>query len=643
MNNPDASQLYATWVRPWLGELLTALRLDLAFGRADGNRLYYAVDGQERSVLDFLGGYGANFFGHYHPRLKARLIELIEAQVPIQAQGSIRTRPAELAMRLSQQLQRWTGREYVVTFTNSGAETVEAALKHAKLAYGERRQRFLAAFHQQSVRLLRLNADELPASWLPPLLQQGYQGPPRLREACAFMEAHNQRQLTRSPWLVAMQRAFHGKTTAAVQLTANPDYRRPFTGLGFETRFLAPDSLELERVLSEARAPVFAFTGDELELRPWSRIVACFAEPLQGEGGIHPLPAAFLEACRAAALAEGFPLILDEIQSGFGRTGSFVYSEQLGVAGDYYLLAKSLGGGLCKIGALLVRADQYCYRFGKLHSATFAEDELSAGVALEALDLLESEGLIEKAAETGAWLRAELEKLQLRFDEVIADVRGTGLMLGIEFRSQDQNASPAIRMLSQQQLLGYAITGYLLYEHGLRVAPTLSSPRTIRLEPAASIERTDCKRLLAGLEDVCQVLRKGNVYHLTRFLAGLEGSGTEIETVVQSPQIEPRNPALPQVAFVGHFIQAQDMALWDKGFALFEPAALERYLARVYRHLGPVFNQRLTVSSSTGAKVQLSFIGLCAASRQMNHALRQDPEPMVAQLEEALDLAVANG
>lgn len=640
----EASSLYSTRVRPWLGELLQALRLNITYTRAADNTLFYSDQGQERQVLDFLGGYGANFFGHYHPRLQARLIALIQAQVPLQAQGSIRLRPALLAEALSQRLQAWTGKNYVVTFTNSGAETVEAALKHAKLAYGERRTAFTESFGLRAAQLLQ-SQTELPATWLPPLLQQGYQGPPRLREAFAFIEAHNAAALAQAPMLLAMQRGFHGKTTAAVQLTANQDYRRPFQRLGFDTRFLRPELAPLEDLLAEARVEVFRFSPDgrQLQLGGWSRIVACFAEPLQGEGGIHTLPQAFLQACRQAADAEGFPLIFDEIQCGMGRTGSFVYSEQLGVAADYYLLAKSLGGGLTKLGALLVPEDQYCLRFGKLHSSTFAEDELSAGVALEALTLLDEEQLMPRAAETGAWLKSELEVLARRYDDVIADVRGTGLMLGIELHSRQHGDSPAIQMLSEQQLLGYAVTGYLLYEWGVRVAPTLSSPLTLRLEPAATIDRAACRRLLDGLDAVCRVLQQGNVYHLTRFLVGLEGRGDEIQTVVQTRRVEPVNPALPQVAFAGHFIQARDMALWDQGFALFPADKLEVYLEQIHRHLGPVPSERITVTSATGAQVQLHFIGICAGSRQMSRHLRQDPEPMARLIAEAQELAASEG
>ncbi|PKL75877.1 MAG: hypothetical protein CVV27_13145, partial [Candidatus Melainabacteria bacterium HGW-Melainabacteria-1] len=289
----------------------------------------------------------------------------------------------------------------------------------------------------------------------------------------------------------------------------------------------------------------------------------------------------------------------------------------------------------------LVRADQYCYRFGKLHSSTFAEDELSAGVALAALDLLDSENLMQQAADTGAWLLQELQALQARYPEQIAEVRGCGLMIGVEFASQADSPSPAIRMLSRQELLGYAITGYLLYEHGLRVAPTLSSPFTIRLEPAATIPRAACAQLVAGIERLCRVLQHANVYQLTRFLVELEGSDAEIQDLRPfAPDWEDVDLELPQVAFAGHFIQARHMALWDKGYGLFPPEQLDVYLERVYRHLAPEVYDRRTVVSASGAKVQLSFIGICAGSRQMSAALRSDPTPMAELLTEALSLAV---
>lgn len=637
---------YSEYLRPWLGELLQALKLDLPYTRADGNQLF--SPSCETPILDFLGGYGANLFGHYHPRLKARALELLQAQVPQQAQGSIRRYPAALARRLSELTERVTGQPAVVTLTNTGAETVEAAIKHACLARQEFVAHFLKDFHTRASHL-RVQGALLSEASFGVLRACGYEAdgdvsPQALQPALAFAEAYNREILTQSPILLALKRGFHGKTTGAVQLTHNPLYRYPLEPFGLPTRFISPERAALEAEVAQGRSAVIALTPDhELSLRPWNRVLGCFLEPLQGEGGIHPLPASFLQSCRELADHDDFLLILDEIQCGMGRTGTFYYSEQAGIAADYYLLAKSLGGGLSKVGALIIRADKYCRRFGEVHSSTFAEDEFSAALALSALDLLESEQLMLRARAQGAFLLQGLRALQARYPEVIHEVRGVGLMLGVEFADFASSASPALQMLARQELLGYVMTGYLLHEHGIRLAPTLSAPRCLRLEPAASLSQAECKRVLEAFAQLCEVLQKVNIFHLTRFLVGRHDGDPGISDCHQPLSWRDPRSDLPQVAFAGHFISAQHLPLWDRGFDFFSPSEREAYVTQVYRHLEPQIYDRPVVRSATGAEVQLNFVGLCVSSRQMHQHLRRDPEPMRALLEQALDCSVAAG
>ena len=125
------SDLYSSYCRPDLGEFLKAIRLDIPYHRASGNTLYYLQNDQEVGVLDLLGGYGALILGHNHPELVRVAKDLLEKEAPIQAQASIRSASALLAKRLSDVAQSFSGETYVVTFGNSGAEAVEAAIKHA--------------------------------------------------------------------------------------------------------------------------------------------------------------------------------------------------------------------------------------------------------------------------------------------------------------------------------------------------------------------------------------------------------------------------------------------------------------------------------------------------------------------------------
>ncbi len=635
------AETYETHVRPWLGGLLRSLRLDVSYTRAEGNWLFCENGSGPARVLDGVGGYGANFFGHYHPALAARLVRLVTDRVPVQAQGSIRPVTAELARELSARVGGGTD-EYVVTFANSGAEAVEAAVKHAELAWredvAEHRQRLV----KKSAQLVR-QLPELDDAALAAMRRLGYAGGRRTRAALDFLIALNDRAAAGSPEFLALDGAFHGKTMGAVQLTHHDDYRRPFDH--GSTRFVSGPAALAEHLLACRRTRYeVTLSGAALVIKAgsFSTVAAFFVEPIQGEGGIRVVSPEHLREFAAAVRAEGIPLVLDEIQSGMGRTGSFCFSEQSGVRGDYVLLAKSLGGGLMKIGALLVRRERYRRRFGEIHSSTFAEDDLSAGVALEALRLLDSEGLMSRAAETGGWLREQLEHLRRRYPGVLAQVRGVGLMIGVEFAGQSANPSRAMRLLDGQRLLGYALTGYLLHEHGVRVAPTLSNPNTLRLEPAATLSRQEGTLLLRALEAACEVIHKANAYQLTRFIVGAAG-GSLVADYRRDLAWDAYDPSLPQVAFVGHFITTSDMALWDPSFELFTSAQLADYLERVGPYLKAELTDRRTVTSGTGAKVQLNFLGVLASSRQMSQSIFGDGTRTRAMISEAVRESAAAG
>ncbi len=258
-------------------------------------------------------------------------------------------------------------------------------------------------------------------------------------------------------------------------------------------------------------------------------MAACFVEPIQGEGGVHEIAPEYLGLLRAAADRHGFPLVFDEIQSGMGRTGAFFASEHGGVAGDYYLLSKSLGAGLAKISAVLIARERYIDDFGYLHTSTTADDDFSSELALTALDLIEEEdgALMRRCAATGKLFLSRLRDVMARYPDQIRAVRGRGLMIGVELADQRDSPSALIRLLGSQELLGFMVSGWFLREHAIRVAPTLSARATVRLEPSADIERADIERFCAALEELALLLRAGDAYRLVRFVVGRAG-----ETVV---------------------------------------------------------------------------------------------------------------
>src|SRR5687768_6773821 len=161
-----------------------------------------------------------------------------------------------------------------------------------------------------------------------------------------------------------------------------------------------------------------------------------------------------------------------------GRTGRFLACEALGVSPDYIMLSKALGGGLAKISATLIRRDRHVDRFDVLHTSTYAEDDYSSAIALKALELLDDAALATCRLK-GERLRNGLRSLMAAYPDIIVDVRGRGLMVGVEFRRLLDDPSFLLRLLTNQDDLVFVLVGYLFNVHRIRVAPTLSDPQTL--------------------------------------------------------------------------------------------------------------------------------------------------------------------
>ena len=227
------------------------------------------------------------------------------------------------------------------------------------------------------------------------------------------------------PVAIAFLGSFHGKTTSALKVTYNHSLRDGFEGLSaIETEFVDP--LEPERLGEVVRARMCQFLrpvarGGEvvLEPAPVTRVFACLLEPIQGEGGIRPMPAATLGWIAEHRRALGLPLIVDEVQTGCGRTGRFLAIEETPLAQDepeYVVLSKALGGSLVKIGATLIRSDILDDDFGILHTSTFGEDVLML-IALRVLHILTREDgrTMAEVGTKGVYLRQGLEGLQAKY------------------------------------------------------------------------------------------------------------------------------------------------------------------------------------------------------------------------------------
>lgn len=498
---------------PFLRAQLESLGLAVEYVRAEGDLLYRrGDDGRELPVLDLVGGFGATILGHNHPELVALARELLAAQVPVHAQFSLHPYAETVARRLNDILHRDTGDPgpYTAVFANSGAEAVEAAVKHAELDRGSKAAALLARIDEDLDRARRAVRDGAVLSADAQELAEGGD----FEALAAALTAVNRPRAAEPPVLLALAGGFHGKLVGSVQLTHNPAVREPFRALAAPCRFVpAEDPAALAAVLAEERRTVLGltFTGGTVDLveHQLPRLCALVLEPVQGEGGVRPLTAGYARELQRICAEVDCPIVVDEVQSGMGRTGTFLASSAIGLRGDYYVLAKSLGGGLAKAAVMLVHHRRHRPEFELLHSSTFAKDAYSTLIAARTLELLEADGgaRYRQAAERGERILARLEGVRDDFKDVVADVRGRGLMLGLELHDQADSTSPPLRELSRAGVLGYAAAGYLLNAHALRVFPTASATTTLRIEPSVDITDTRIDQAETGLRALCEVLR----------------------------------------------------------------------------------------------------------------------------------------
>ena len=219
--------------------------------------------------------------------------------------------------------------------------------------------------------------------------------------------------------IVSLTNSFHGRTLGSLAATGQPKYQEPFAPL--------PDGF-FHVPINDADA--LCATVDDTT-------AAILLEPIQGESGIHPLTDEFLVVAREAADAVGALLILDEIQTGIGRTGTFFAFEQTPVVPDVVTLAKGLGGGV-PIGAMLVRESASAFHIGD-HGTTLGGNPLTAAAALATLRVIDEHRLMDNARVMGARMADDLRSLPH-----VAEVRGRGLMIGVETTGPIARAAVAI-------------------------------------------------------------------------------------------------------------------------------------------------------------------------------------------------------
>ncbi len=252
--------------------------------------------------------------------------------------------------------------------------------------------------------------------------------------------------------IVSTTGGYHGKTFGALSVTGRDKYRKPFEA------FISPATFV---PFGDARAAAAAID---------TSTAAMIVEPIQGEGGIQVPPDGYLTELRRACDRAGAMLIVDEVQTGLGRTGKLFACEYEGVHPDLMTLAKCLGGGVMPIGAVMGTAKVWEAVFSEnplLHTSTFGGGGLACAAGLAALQVIEEEGLVERSAKMGEILLTELRKACTGHGDLVAEVRGRGLMVGLEFKMDEVGELVVAQLLKRNVVVAY----------------TLNNPRVLRFEP----------------------------------------------------------------------------------------------------------------------------------------------------------------
>ncbi len=300
---------------------------------------------------------------------------------------------------------------------------------------------------------------------------------------------------TRRNGLLYANGAFHGLTCGALSLMGDDFWREGFGPLLPETKAIPFDDID----------------ALEQELRS-KRFAAFIVEPIQSEAGIRVPTAEYFRAAQALCRRYGTLLVLDEVQTGMYRTGTFLAAEHFGVDPDMVVLAKALSGGLIPVSAVMMTEAIYDSVYGSLrraiiHTSTFSENSLAMRAGLATLEVLESLNLGQRALESGARLRRRLAE-ELRGYEMVKEVRGQGLLLGIEF-----TAPRSLRLLVPFEafmkihpaMFGQILVMRLFREHGILTQICGNNFLVLKAAPPLVVTEEQVEEFVAALSDVVEM------------------------------------------------------------------------------------------------------------------------------------------
>jgi putrescine aminotransferase len=370
----------------------------------------------------------------------------------------------------------WTG-EGCYVYGPAGERYLDCLGGPGVFTFGHRHPRIVAA--------VRAQLDEMPLSshlLLDPVLAEASEQVARLCPGdlsyCFWCNSGAEaiegalkvaRMHTGRPGFVCAENAFHGKTFGALSASGREVYKAPF------------------RPLLEGFSHVPFGDADALRAAVSDQTAAVLLEPVQCEAGIIIPSAGYLRAAREICDAAGALLILDEIQTGFGRTGTTWACDADGVCPDIMTLGKALGGGVMPVGAFVARPAVWDVFAGNpyIHTTTFGGSPLACRAAMAAIEVLRSEGIAARCAALGAELLAGAQGLAAEFPGLVEDVRGRGLLVGVQFADAD---------VGNLVIAGFA-------QHNILAAFTLNRPEVVRLEPPAVITSEEIATVMQAFRE----------------------------------------------------------------------------------------------------------------------------------------------
>jgi putrescine aminotransferase len=283
------------------------------------------------------------------------------------------------------------------------------------------------------------------------------------------------RLYTKKAGFISAINGFHGKSLGSLSLMGKAMFRQPFWPLLGDVYFVPfGDAAAVEHEIEKAEAVGVG-------------IAAVLLEPVQGEAGVIVPPDDYFPAVRDICTRHGVLLIADEVQTGMGRTGRLWGVDHWSVVPDILCLGKSLGGGVMPLSAFIApeRIWEVMIPNPIIHSTTFGGNPLACAAGLAAMEVTLAEDLPGQAAKSGAYLMEGMRALGRKYPHVVTEVRGKGLLIGLEFQSQE---------------IGWNVAAGL-FKRGVLVAGTYARAKTLRFEPALGIERRLLDEVLSRLED----------------------------------------------------------------------------------------------------------------------------------------------